>query len=152
MDNILLPVIVDFVHAYLKNIIVVSPEFVEHLQNKKKTKNNNNPVLYHINSSRISQPRTTVGDVVNQWKITGVGTRTAHFNCARKVTESHRHVLKHKVRNTYKKLLQITNSEFQQAAGVAMNSNTLRKELHVLNICEYVAADKASTNLSSNAV
>ena len=77
----------------------------------------------------LSQPRSTVGDVVKKWKTMGVGTRTAHVGRPRKLTERDRRVLKREVRTNRKKPLQIINSEFQQAAGVTVHPNTLRKDL-----------------------
>lgn len=99
----------------------------------------------------LSQPRSTVGDVVKKWKTTGVGTRTAHVGRPRKLTERDRRVLKREVRKNRKKPLQIINSEFQQAAGVTVHPNTLRKELHALNIHGCVAAHKPNITPSNKA-
>ena len=99
----------------------------------------------------LSQPRSTVCDVVKKWKTTRAGARTAHVGRPRKLTERDRRVLKREVCKNRKKPLQIINSEFQQVAGVTVHPNTLPKELHALNIHEYVAAHKPNITPANKA-
>ena len=87
---------------------------------------------------------------MKKWKTTRVGTRTRHVGRPSKLTERNRRVLKREVRKKVKKSLQIINSGFQQTAGFTVHSDTLRKELHALDIHGCVAAHRQNITPSKN--